>query len=218
MKIRQVLDRLDEISRRDFLKGAGAAAVGGLASKDSKADWKDIYKKDMLTNKFKMKASRNLSEEDKSVYLVYIPNLSGDHWEIHIPFSAKSIPIKQRQMLKTLNWREDSDGNLHSRYIFRILLGKTFNNQIVSRSGSIACFMNKDPWFSFYLAFENTNQDIARMLKLSYLNKDNLKIELDVNSTANIYTFLGKHESIGIVSPEDDKPSTNQQKSNVKDI
>lgn len=39
MNIREVLDRLDEISRRDFLKGAGAAAVGAAVgqSKDAQA-------------------------------------------------------------------------------------------------------------------------------------------------------------------------------------
>jgi len=32
MNIREVLDKLDEISRRDFLKGAGAAAAGAALS------------------------------------------------------------------------------------------------------------------------------------------------------------------------------------------
>ena len=41
MQIREILNRLDEISRRDFLKGAGAAAVGAAVGQpqDSRAEW-----------------------------------------------------------------------------------------------------------------------------------------------------------------------------------
>lgn len=38
MKIREALDKLDEINRRDFLKGAGAAVVGGIISPPTKAE------------------------------------------------------------------------------------------------------------------------------------------------------------------------------------
>ena len=54
MNIREVLDRLDEISRRDFLKGAGAAAVGAAvgAPKGAKADWENpIVNIDQMTGK-----------------------------------------------------------------------------------------------------------------------------------------------------------------------
>jgi hypothetical protein len=51
--LREYIDMLDEISRRDFLKGAGAAAVGAAmgSPKDAKAD--RSWKQDEFTGKWK---------------------------------------------------------------------------------------------------------------------------------------------------------------------
>jgi len=51
--LRETIDQLDEISRRGFLKGAGAAAVAGAAggAKDAEAHWTGPYKQtDKMTD------------------------------------------------------------------------------------------------------------------------------------------------------------------------
>jgi len=53
MKIYEVLNRVDEIDRRGFLKGAGTAAVGGLTSKSADAEWKIDINKGVTYNKSK---------------------------------------------------------------------------------------------------------------------------------------------------------------------
>ena len=70
MKIREMLDRLDEISRRDFLKGAGATA--GLAATDAmSAPWKVTSTTDQMTDK----KSKDLSvvSDDNRAFLKFWP-------------------------------------------------------------------------------------------------------------------------------------------------
>jgi hypothetical protein len=76
MKIREMLDRLDEISRRDFLKGAGATA-GLAAMGQAKADWQkqaDIPDVEFGTGKLtgqKTQNYRNTSTDDSAVLTLY---------------------------------------------------------------------------------------------------------------------------------------------------
>jgi hypothetical protein len=68
--LREYIDQLDEISRRDFLKGAGATA--GLAAmgapKDAKADWFSGAYKDNLTGQ-SMPFMNNFSQENPNIQL-----------------------------------------------------------------------------------------------------------------------------------------------------
>ena len=78
--IREYMEQLDEISRRDFLKGAGAAAVAGSTT-DSNADWKqEPSYVDKMTDK-EFRKFKNVSTNG-SAALQYNPDIQSPKFQL----------------------------------------------------------------------------------------------------------------------------------------
>ena len=83
--LREYMDKLDEISRRDFLKGAGAAAIAGAAG-GAKADWEKDDVTDRMSDEV-TKRYKNVSTNGEAT-LQYFPKdgqltllRSGGYWK-----------------------------------------------------------------------------------------------------------------------------------------
>lgn len=92
--LREYIDQLDEISRRDFLKGAGAAA--GLAAvgspKDAEAHWTGPYKQTDRMNDVETTSWANNSTDGSAMLLLkydkpngYYPVIMGNNFQFRRP-------------------------------------------------------------------------------------------------------------------------------------
>lgn len=204
MKIRQVLDRLDEISRRDFLKGAGAAAVGGLAGKDSKADWSVFYSKDKLTNETIPWMYHNRSKEDPLTFL----SMSFEAGFIFLFHKIDIVKMFGEDTLRGFKWTSGDDripfrgiwtpmlaNRLYSQNIgrFRILVGDFSST---NRPMNFVGFGNIEPLkhkTSNLLMADNANPlntNLFKIIYLAYVHKKDIKIEY----LGQVFTFSGKKE------------------------
>jgi hypothetical protein len=174
--LREYIDQLDEISRRDFLKGAGAtaglAAMG--AAKDAKADWNISSIDDPLTGE-KRVLFRNASNENPKVELT-ISEWENVGWQVNI--SPVPLPEPRTGNAKI--------GRIVVKYSpFRMLIGKQLYNNL---NGGLFASSNG---IGMILSLRSgLNSELFPVFSKAFLSKELIKIEI---SDANrIYSFNGR--------------------------
>jgi RNA-binding protein YhbY len=175
--LREYIDQLDEISRRDFLKGAGATA--GLAAigdpKDAKADWNIIHHDDLLTNKRSVQGFSNSSVENPNVELVL------NQWPsvgVVAALSPVPLPLGQRG--------EGKIGGIVVAYSpFRILIGNQLINDL---KGAVFA---ETQGTGMILAVKNgLNSELIPIIANSLTNQETIKVE--ISQARKVFTFRGK--------------------------
>lgn len=172
--LREYIDQLDEISRRDFLKGAGATAVGAAvgAPGQAKADWISNYDQDQLTGERNQYTS-NRSIENPSV------SLQVRKWQI---FGGKYVLFVSG--LPRLNLRATAQiGQVQGQAEpFRAVI----NNTLYDRYQGLA--IPSDLGSSFILAIQGQlNTKLLPAAGQSMEEQTNIKVEV----FGKIYTFPG---------------------------
>ena len=173
---------LEEIDRRGFLKGMGAAAVAGAAG-GAKADWDVIRKLDLLTGENATTGFQNNSNENPNVSLVVNkwPDVGGSGFVVII--SPVPLPLPPAGTLGRLVGKQ---GLVVVSSPYRMMIGKKLFNNL---TGGI--FPETKGTGMILAVADSFNSELVSTIANAVKNKEEIKIEI---SNANkVYTFTGEN-------------------------
>ena len=137
--LREYIDQLDEISRRDFLKGAGAAAVAGAIGTPGQAKADPVY--DPKTKKWDYIPNRNDAEIDMvclyAVFKLEFPAAAEtQQMKNLITQYVKLNPDRKQEVIKDFNMWTGAMSKMRtndpSQYKDRLESDIKYRNQIMS--------------------------------------------------------------------------------------
>jgi hypothetical protein len=180
--LREMMDQLDEISRRDVLRGAGAAALG--AATGAKADWDMIKKLDLLTGENSATGFINTSNENSEVTLVLNrwPDIGGSGFVLII--SPIPLPLPPAG---TLGRAVGERGLVVVGSPYRMMIGNKLYNNL---TGGI--FPSTKGTAMILAVADSFNSQLIPAIANSVKSKEEIKIE--ISNASKVFTFSGKNK------------------------
>ena len=180
--LRETIDQLDEISRRDVLKGAGAAVAGAVGGK-AKADWDMISKLDLLTGVNHTTGFINKAKENPTVELVMNkwPDIGGSGFIVIVSPVGLSLPPPG-----TLGRLVGKQGLVATESPYRMLIGGNLYNSL---SGGI--FPGEKGTGMILAVADSFNSQFIPIIADAVKNKQEIKIE--ISNSRQVFTFSGEN-------------------------
>ena len=169
---------LEEIDRRGFLKGMGAAAVAGAAG-GAKADWDLIQSNDLLTGQTSSTGLKNTSNENPDVMIALVKWPSVGMVANINPVPLPLPPAGTRGMLigNDLVVVESPFRMLVGKQLYENLKGGIFPSQ--SGTGMVLAVAN------------GMNSQLLPVIANAIKNKEEIKVE--ISNARKVFTFTGKN-------------------------
>jgi hypothetical protein len=182
--LREYIDQLDEISRRDFLKGAGATAGLAAMGDPKDAEAARYWSRDPITEKF---TSNTNADNFRGAWLFTNEEGSGIWISLMEPTNMSVKALEQNRLHYPVI--------TSPQYVLRFDQGQIYNG-----TGIVGSFpVKRDPRYKSYGISLVVNDPTAfkRIMNQEFLKADKIHVRLQIDNQPTTLTFSTSHTQSG---------------------